>query len=62
MSGARVVDEARRTRSDIPIIICSGYSEIMNETKAGELGCQYIQKPIEMNAMSEAVRKALGQA
>lgn len=62
MSGARVVDEARRIRPDIPIIICSGYSETMNETKAGELGCLYIQKPIEMNALSQAVRKALDQA
>ena len=61
MSGSRVVDEARRIRPDIPIIICSGYSENMNESKAGELGCQYIQKPIEMNAMSQAVRKAFDQ-
>jgi two-component system cell cycle sensor histidine kinase/response regulator CckA len=59
MSGARVVEEARRIRPGIPVIICSGYSENMNDVRAAELGCQYIQKPIEMKSFSKTVREAL---
>lgn len=59
MSGSRVIEEARRIRPDIPVIICSGYSDNMDETRAGALGCQYIPKPIEMKKLSEAVQNAL---
>jgi PAS domain S-box-containing protein len=59
MSGSRIVEEARRIRSDIPVIICSGYSKNMDETRADELGCQYIKKPIDMKTLSETVRKIL---
>jgi DNA-binding NtrC family response regulator len=62
MNGVRVIKEVRRIRPDIPIIICSGYSDNMDETRAAELGCQYIQKPIEMKTLSEAVRSALANS
>jgi len=59
MSGSRVIKEVRRIRPDIPVIICSGYSDNMDETRAGALGCQYIPKPIGIKILSEAVQKAL---
>jgi len=59
LSGFRVVEEARRIRPDIPVLICSGYSDSMDETRAHELGCQFIQKPIELQKLSAAVRNAL---
>jgi PAS domain S-box-containing protein len=59
MNGFRIVEEARRIRPDIPILICSGYSDNMDEARASEIGCQFIQKPIEMKKLSAAVRNAL---
>jgi two-component system cell cycle sensor histidine kinase/response regulator CckA len=59
MSGTRVVAEARRIRPAIPIIICSGYSDDMDESRATALGCRYIQKPIDIKALADTVRKAL---
>jgi two-component system cell cycle sensor histidine kinase/response regulator CckA len=59
LNGLRVIETARRIRPDIPIIICSGYSDNMDERRAAELGCLFIQKPIEMQTLSTTVRKAL---
>jgi nitrogen-specific signal transduction histidine kinase/ActR/RegA family two-component response regulator len=59
MSGSRIVEEARQIRPDIPVIICSGYSKHMDEARADALGCQYIQKPVDMKILSDTVRKAL---
>ena len=47
-------------RPDIPIILCSGFSEIVNDKSAKELGIkEYLMKPIERKKLAMAVRKAL---
>jgi len=47
-------------RNDIPIILCSGYSEQISEEKAKELGLRaYVQKPLEMRELAETIRRVL---
>ena len=50
-------------RPDMPIILCSGYSDRIDDEKAAALGiCKYIEKPLNMQDFLVAVRKVLDEA
>lgn len=50
----------RQRRPDIPVILCTGYSEIMDEKKAGALGIDaFLYKPIIIEKMLEVIREVL---
>ena len=47
-------------RSDIPVIICTGYSSMIDEEKAKELGiAAYVMKPIIMAEIAKTIRQVL---
>lgn len=46
LTGATLVEELRRLRPDIPIILCTGFSHMMNAEKARALGVDaFVMKP-----------------
>jgi PAS domain S-box-containing protein len=59
------IDLARKIfamRPEIPIILCTGFSEDVNEERAGELGIRaFIMKPLSRRNISETIRSALDQ-
>ena len=55
----RIANAAREIRDDIPVIICSAYSEKMDPSRAGAFDGLYIEKPIEMQKLAAAVHRAL---
>jgi len=60
MTGVELSAVVRRIRPDIPIILCSGFSELITEEKAKAMGIQgYIMKPVAIKEMAEAIREAL---
>ena len=60
LRGDELARELLKIRADIPIILCTGYSEIISEEKAQNIGIrQFIMKPIYMRDMAQAIRKAL---
>ena len=60
MTGEKLAVELMRIRSDIPIIICTGYSEYISEEKANEIGIRaFIMKPLLMRDLANTVRKVL---
>lgn len=60
MNGAELAQEIMRVRADIPIIICTGFSEIIDEEKARSLGVrEYIMKPVARKEMAKAIRRVL---
>ena len=60
MTGDKLSLEMMRIRPDIPVIMCTGFSEKMSEAGAKELGIKaYVRKPLMIGELSEAVRKAL---
>ncbi len=62
MTGDILTEELRQIRPDIPIIICTGYSERINEQRAEELNIQgLIMKPFTIRRLAKAVHEALGQ-
>ena len=60
MTGDELAKELMAIRPDIPIILCTGFSEHMNEEKAKAIGVRkFVMKPFIMREMAEAVRQVL---
>jgi CheY-like chemotaxis protein len=62
MTGDRLVKEILKTRPDMPVILCTGFSEKIDEDKAKVIGVrQYIEKPINRRDLAFMVRKVLDE-
>lgn len=62
MTGDELAQEVLSIRKDMPIIICTGFSEQFSQKNAGELGIKdYLIKPLTLRKAGLAVRKALDQ-
>jgi PAS domain S-box-containing protein len=62
LTGDRLAQELLNIRRDIPIILCTGYSEHLTEERAKELGvCGFIMKPFEISHFARIVRKVLSR-
>jgi CheY-like chemotaxis protein len=60
MTGADLAREIMAIRPDTPVILCTGYSEIMTEQKAREMGIHsFIMKPINRTDLGAAIRDVL---
>ena len=62
MTGDKLVKELLNINLHIPVILCSGYSETIDEKAALELGCsQFLMKPIGNTALLQAIKAALSK-
>jgi PAS domain S-box-containing protein len=60
MTGDKLVKEILKIQPDIPIILCTGFSEKIDEKKARAIGvADYIEKPLDMRDYAMKVRKVL---
>lgn len=60
MTGANMAEKMLLIRSDIPIILCTGYSSIMPKEKAISMGIrEYMSKPVSKNDLALSIRKVL---
>lgn len=60
MTGTDLAIALLETRSDLPVILCTGYSDHINEDKAKRLGIgAFMMKPIVKRTFAEAVRELL---
>jgi CheY-like chemotaxis protein len=60
MTGDRLATELRRLRPDIPIILCTGFSQHFNEEAAKALGIDaFLMKPFVLRELAETVRTVL---
>ena len=60
MTGAEMAAELLKTREDIPIILCTGYSATLSEQEARQMGIsEYCQKPMDIKQLATVVRKVL---
>jgi PAS domain S-box-containing protein len=61
MTGDILARKVLEIHPDLPIIICTGYSEHISEKKAKALGIRaFVMKPILKDAMAMAIRRVLG--
>jgi signal transduction histidine kinase len=62
ITGERLAREIMAIRGDIPVIICTGYSEHISEIKAKDMGIKaFIFKPLDMRTLIETVRNVLDE-
>ena len=60
MPGDKLSVELTKIRPDIPILLCTGFSETMSEEKAKSLGIKgFLFKPIVMKDLSQKIREVL---
>ena len=60
MTGAELTTRLLEVRKDIPIILCTGFSESITEEQAKSLGIrEFILKPIARQEMAQAIRNVL---
>jgi len=60
MTGIELAKRLIDIRSDIPIILCTGFSETISKKKAEAIGIrEYVMKPITMHGLAMTIRKVL---
>jgi len=62
MTGDKLAKELLKIRHDIPIILCTGYSERVSEGNAKEMGIkEFVMKPLVMRDLAKVIRKVLDE-
>lgn len=57
MTGAKLSKKLMAIRSDIPVIICTGHSSLIDEEKAKQFGIGgYVMKPVSMSTIAKDIR------
>ena len=60
MTGDALAKELMKINPGIPVILCTGYSQLINQQRAVENGIKaLVMKPILINDMADAIRKVL---
>jgi CheY-like chemotaxis protein len=60
LTGLELADEVRAVRADIPIILCTGYSESLDQGSLEELNIfKCIWKPVEFDDLARTIQEAL---
>jgi len=60
LTGAQLAEEALRIRPDIPVILCTGFSEVITEQEAKDMGIrELLMKPATTKDLGEAINRAL---
>jgi len=60
MTGDVLSKKIKEIRPDIPIIICTGFSEILNAEKAKAIGIDgFVMKPVVQQELAKEIRKVL---
>ncbi len=62
MTGIKLSEKIKEIRPDVPIIICTGHSSLIDEKTAEQLGITaYLMKPVSMSEISKTIRKIMNK-
>ncbi len=60
MTGVELTRKALETRPDIPVVLCTGFNDVINEQEAKSLGIrELLLKPADSRELKKIVRRAL---
>jgi CheY-like chemotaxis protein/anti-sigma regulatory factor (Ser/Thr protein kinase) len=60
MTGEKLAEKLMEIRADIPVVLCTGYSEKFTRRQASEIGVRsFLMKPLVMQDLASTVRQAL---
>jgi CheY-like chemotaxis protein len=62
MTGDALARELMEIRSNLPVIVCTGYSQTLDPVRAQKIGIKaLVMKPLLIHELAAAVKKALSQ-
>ncbi|MBN1850729.1 MAG: response regulator [Deltaproteobacteria bacterium] len=62
MTGDRLAKKLIAIQQDIPVILCTGFSNMITEEKVKEMGIRaFISKPIFKQDMADTIRRVLDE-
>ncbi|MDQ1354290.1 MAG: domain S-box protein [Acidobacteriota bacterium] len=62
MTGVQLTKKIRAAGVKFPVLLCTGYGEVISENEAKELGIgDIIKKPIELDKIAQSIRKLIGK-
>jgi PAS domain S-box-containing protein len=62
MTGDALAKELIKIRPNLPVIICTGYSQAIDQQRAAQIGIKaFVMKPVLIDEIAAAVRKVLGK-
>ncbi|MDY6954402.1 MAG: response regulator, partial [Thermodesulfobacteriota bacterium] len=60
MTGETLARKLMRIRPDLPVILCTGYSDRMSEGRAKAMGIRaFVMKPVVKREIAETIREVL---
>jgi len=60
LTGLELTQKVLIIRPDLPVILCTGFSELINKEQAQAMGIRtYLMKPVSVRDLAQAVRNAL---
>jgi len=63
MTGAKLAQKLKEIQPDVPVIICTGHSSLIDEEKAKQFGIAgYVMKPASMSTIAKAIRNVLDKS
>lgn len=63
MTGDKLFDKMKAIRPDIPVIICTGHSPLIDKEKALKTGAaSYVMKPVVMKEIAHIIRNVLNES
>jgi len=63
IAGSELAKQLLQIRPDIPIILTTGYSSVISEAKAQQIGIrEFIMKPVDTHTLARLIRKVLDAA
>lgn len=62
VSGLELISQLRARQYDIPVILCSGYSDAIDQNSAVDLGISYLEKPVDSQRLFGLVAEMLHES
>ncbi len=63
MTGTELISNVRSIRPDIPVILTSGFSEVITKEKGDEIGISgYVRKPYVLRDLGMTIRQVFEEA
>ncbi|MCP4413375.1 MAG: response regulator [Gammaproteobacteria bacterium] len=59
LTGLELVNMFKKIRPELPVILCSGYSDTIDQNSANDMALQYLSKPINAGNLIHSVGKQL---
>lgn len=62
MHGLEVLEKVRRITKELPVIICTAYKHMDDDPTVLESDVKaYLTKPVDINALKDTVKRAIGE-